>query len=945
MQDSASTLRFTIVTLDNHLAGAAQRAAAKLRRSRPGLELRYHAASDWASDPESLAACKEDIASSDIILVTMMFIDEHIQAIRPALAARREACKALVVAMSAGEIIKLTKMGGFSMDKPAKGPLALLKRLRGGGKGGAPNSGAKQMAIVKRLPKLLKFIPGKAQDLRAYFLTLQYWLAGSEDNIANLVRFLVAKYAPDTASEADPAAEPPREYPEMGVYHPSLDGGMSADADALPSRPDAVGTVGVILLRSYILSGDAAHYDGVIRALEAQGLRAIPIFASGLDARPAIEAFLMKDGVAQVDALLSLTGFSLVGGPAYNDAGAAEAFLAKLNVPYMSAQAVEFQSLEAWGASGAGLTPVEATIMVAIPELDGAAAPTVYGGRSAGAGEACCGCDKACVFPTSADAPAMRVCEERAEAIAARVARRVALKRTPRGQRKIGIVLFDFPPNAGAVGSAAYLSVFASLHNVLRMLKAAGYNIDAPADVDGLRDAILTGNAAQFGTDGNVHAFIPADDHVRREPHLAEIESQWGAAPGRQLADGRNIFIQGAEFGDVFVGLQPGFGYEGDPMRLLFERGFSATHAFSAFYRYLREDFGAHAVLHFGTHGALEFLPGKQVGLSAACWPERLIGETPNFYLYAANNPSEGAVAKRRSHATLISYLTPPVSQAGLYRGLLDLKDSLDHWRTLPPGDAARRAPLIEAIREQAAALELRAVGAETQEDFDIDPDAAVLALSNALRELEQTLIPEGLHVIGEAPNREERIGYLSAIAEARLEAPAEPAWIEAIVGGATAEHAASLREAAISPEIVSLTEELIRANTRLGEDGELQGVLDALDGGYIRPAPGGDLIRNPEILPTGRNLHGFDPFRLPSAFAVKDGAAQAARLLDRHLADEGALPETIAMVLWGTDNLKAGGGPIAQALSLMGARPRFDGYGRLCGAELTPLEELGRPR
>ena len=209
-----------------------------------------------------------------------------------------------------------------------------------------------------------------------------------------------------------------------------------------------------------------------------------------------------------------------------------------------------------------------------------------------------------------------------------------------------------------------------------------------PATVDELRERVVAGNAARHGAHANVHARIAADDHVRREPWLKEIEAQWGPAPGRQQTDGQSIFVLGERFGNVFVGIQPAFGYEGDPMRLLFEKGFAPTHAFSAFYRWLREDFGAHAVLHFGTHGALEFMPGKQSGLSANCWPDRLIGDLPNLYLYASNNPSEGTIAKRRAAATLISYLTPPVAQAGLYRGLVDLKASLERWRA--PG--ARRA-------------------------------------------------------------------------------------------------------------------------------------------------------------------------------------------------------------------------------------------------------------
>jgi magnesium chelatase subunit H len=495
-----------------------------------------------------------------------------------------------------------------------------------------------------------------------------------------MVRFLIDRYADGERRVLRGATKAalPAEYPETGLYHSALSLRMTETLGDLPAVHAASnGTVGILVLRSYVLAGDSAHYDGVIAAIEAKGLRAIPAFSSGLDQRPAIEAFFMKDGRPTVDAVVSLTGFSLVGGPAYNDSQAAQDILAKLDVPYIAAHPVEFQTLNHWGDSASGLTPVESIIMVAIPELDGGSAPTVYGGRSDGSGEACRGCERKCVFPSNGGTPQMLPCPERADALAARAARLVALRRAERKNRRIGIVLFNFPPNSGAAGSAAFLSVFASLFNTLKAMKAEGYDVQLPASVDALRDSLLIGNAGSFGTDANVHARIGVDDLVRRERHLDTIEGAWGPAPGKQLSDGRSVFILGERFGNVFVGLQPGFGYEGDPMRLLFEKGFAPTHAFSAFYRYLREDFAAHAVLHFGTHGALEFMPGKQVGLSGACWPERLIGDLPNMYLYAANNPSEGAIAKRRGGATLVSYLTPPVAHAGLYKGLLDLKGAI----------------------------------------------------------------------------------------------------------------------------------------------------------------------------------------------------------------------------------------------------------------------------
>ena len=184
---------------------------------------------------------------------------------------------------------------------------------------------------------------------------------------------------------------------------------------------------------------------------------------------------------------------------------------------------------------------------------------------------------------------------------------------------------------------------------------AQGYSVELPESTQALEQAILQGNRLQYGTDANVHTCISTEEHVRRERYLKDIETHWGPAPGKQLANGESLFVLGQQFGNLLVTVQPGFGHEGDPMRLLFEGGFAPTHAFSAFYRYLREDFAAHAVLHFGTHGSLEFMPGKQTGLTGNCWPDRLIHDLPNFYLYASNNPSEGAIAKRRAGATLVS--------------------------------------------------------------------------------------------------------------------------------------------------------------------------------------------------------------------------------------------------------------------------------------------------
>lgn len=873
--------RVVIVTMDRHVAGPAARVSERLADEFPGLNVSVHASAEWAENQQALEEARLAIRHGDIIIANLLFIEEHITAILPDLQARRNECDAMIGMVSAKEVVSITRMGDLDMSKPTSGPMKLLKKLRGS-KSPSASSGEKQMRMLRRLPKILKFIPGKSQDLRAWFLSMQYWLGGSDENVEQMIRFLIGRYAKDQALQGA-TANAPIDYPEVGLYHPDLPGHrIITDAADLPQPENPVATIGLLMMRSYVLASDAAHYDGVIRQMQEAGLAVVPAFAGGLDGRPAISKYF-ADG--KVDVMVSLTGFSLIGGPAYNDSPAAVEVLKELDLPYIAAHPIEFQTLGQWAASSGGLGPVETTILVALPEIDGATNPTVFGGRHGADG--CQGCRHMCQSTSSTKA--MAPCHERIGSLVEKTKRMALLRRKENAEKKVAVVLFGFPPNAGAVGTAAYLSVFESLWNTLNQMKRDGYSLEVPASVDDLRDAILNGNAKQYGQDANVAAHVDADTIVRTTPPLAEIEAVWGPAPGKVQSDGRGVFVLGHQFGNVFVGVQPGFGYEGDPMRLLFERGFAPTHAFATFYLWLRNSFQADAVLHFGMHGALEFMPGKQAGLGAQDWPDRLIGAMPNIYLYASNNPSEATLAKRRSNAVTVTHLTPPLAASGLYKGLQDLKDSLTRFRSMAP-DAHERAEMLDLIAMQAEAVDLQGH----------DPDRLWLKLL----ETEDALIPDGLHIVGRPMAESEITEHLRVMADQ-------------------------------TPETQAQMAEMLRQET------ELSGLMRALSARYIAPVPGGDLIRSPEVLPTGRNIHAFDPYRMPTAFALQDGAKQADRLLEA----AGAMPRSVALVLWGSDNIKSDGGPISQALALLGATPRFDGYGRLCGADLISLEALGRPR
>lgn len=869
--------RFVILTLDAHAAGPALRAEARLAADFPGLVVTIHAAAEWAENPAALARAREDIARADIILANLLFMEEHILPVMTDLQEARGRVDALVGMICDPQIVKLTRMGDLEMGKPDSTVMGLLKKLKPA-KGNSVESGEKQMAMLRRLPKILRFLPGKAQDLRAWFLSMQYWLGGSDENIREMIRFLVGRYS-GNRDWAKIKAQAPVDHPDVGLYHPDIIGRVTTDASLLPRPNVPKATVGILMLRSYILAGDTAHYDAVIQGFEARGIACLPVFAAGLDGRPAIAAHLR----GRVDAMVSLTGFSLVGGPAYNDSEAAVEVLADLDVPYIAAHPLEFQTLGQWGDSSGGLSPIETTMLIALPEIDGATNPTVFAGRHGA--EGCDGCPRRCrPESTALLSRTMAPCPERIEALADKTLRLAMLRRSNVAQRKVGIVLYGFPPNAGAAGTAAYLGVFESLYNTLHAMAAEGYTLTPPTSVEALRETVLGGNAKLYGQPANVAVTIPAATLVAKSRWLSEIEAAWGPAPGRHQTDGRGVHVLGTQFGNVFVGLQPVFGYEGDPMRLLFEKGFAPTHAFAAFYAWLREDFAADALLHFGMHGALEFMPGRQAGVGGTCWPDRLIGNLPNIYLYAANNPSEATLAKRRSNAVTVSHLTPPLARSGLYKGLAELKDSLQRYRSLPPHDPEREG-LSELMLEQARAVDL--VGA---------PDT----LWAKLLETEGALITDGLHVLGRKMTPEARAEMVALM-------PGDP----------------------------------VAADAALQELTEIPGLLRALGGHFTKPVPGGDLIRSPQILPTGRNIHAFDPFRMPTAHALRDGAEQANRLIAAHK----SLPHAVALVLWGSDSIKSDGGPIAQALALMGARPRFDSYGRLAGADLIALAELGRPR
>ncbi|MGF1479102.1 MAG: magnesium chelatase subunit H [Cyanophyceae cyanobacterium] len=966
-------------------------------------------------DAENYEAFKQDIAQANIFIASLIFIEDLAEKVVAAVTPHREALDAVVVFPSMPQVMRLNKLGSFSMAQlgQSKSAIAQFMRKRKENSGASFQDG--MLKLLRTLPKVLKYMPmDKAQDARNFMLSFQYWLGGSAENLENFLLMLADKYVFDDVAirSSQLSYSEPIVYPDMGIWHPLAPQMFEEVTDYLNwynSRSDIsddlkdplAPCVGLVLQRTHLVTGDDAHYVGMVQELEAMGARVIPVFAGGLDFSKPVDVYFWEKGVKGVaplpivDVVVSLTGFALVGGPARQDHPKAIESLKRLNRPYMVALPLVFQTTQEWEESDLGLHPIQVALQIAIPELDGAIEPIIVSGRDGVTGKAI-------------------ALQDRLEAIAQRAMKWATLRKKPKLDKKVAITVFSFPPDKGNVGTAAYLDVFGSIYEVMQALKQNGYEVEElPESPEALMQAVIHDAQAQYQSpELNIAHRMSVEEYERLTPYSERLEENWGPPPGHLNSDGQNLLIYGKQFGNVFIGVQPTFGYEGDPMRLLFSRSASPHHGFAAYYTYLNQIWQADAVLHFGTHGSLEFMPGKQMGMSGDCYPDNLIGNIPNLYYYAANNPSEATIAKRRSYAETISYLTPPAENAGLYKGLQELNELIGSYQSLK--DGGRGVAIVNTIVEKCRMVNLdrdiQLPEADAKELTTEERDTIVGSVYRKLMEIESRLLPCGLHIIGKPPTAEEAVATLVNIAsldreeEEILSLPriiansisreideiyknsdrgiledvellqnitlATRAAVSALVQaqvdangriskvsklnffnlGKKAPWIASLHASGypkVDPEALKpLFEYLEFCLEQVCADNELGSLLKALEGEYVLPGPGGDPIRNPNVLPTGKNIHALDPQSIPTAAAVKSAEVVVERLLARQRAENGgAWPETIACVLWGTDNIKTYGESLAQILWMVGVKPVPDALGRVNKLELIPLAELQRPR
>jgi cobaltochelatase CobN len=823
----------------------------------------------------------------------------------------------------------------------------------------------------------------------------EYLAHGGPGNLGELARFLA-----DTVLLTGHGFAPPEPMPAWGLRTwPPAEGSPPGEGKPV---------VAVLYYRAHELAGNTSFVDVLAAAVESCGARAMPVWCASL--RTAEPGLL--ETLAQADVLI-VTVLAAGGTvPALSQAGGDDeawdvGAIAALDIPVVQALCLTSPRAQ-WAGANAGLSPLDAATQVAIPEFDGRLISVPFSFKETGAD----GLSRYVPDP------------ERAARVAGTAVALARLRHIPPAERRIALVLSAYPTKHARIGNAVGLDTPASTVRLLRAMRERGYDIgpadgpDAlpgvePPDGDALIHAVIAagGQDPEWLTDEQMAGAavrIPAAHYRRWFGRLsaelrASVENAWGPPPGDLFvdratsADG-DIVLAALRAGNLVLLVQPPRGFGENPVAIYHDPDLPPSHHYLAAYRWLEESFGAHALVHLGKHGNLEWLPGKNLGMSAACGPDAALGNLPLIYPFLVNDPGEGTQAKRRAHATIVDHLVPPMTRAETYGDLARLEQLLDEHAAVAALDPAK----LPAIRAQIWTL-IQAAKLDHDLGLDSRPhdkefDDFLLHVDGWLCEVKDAQIRDGLHVLGVAPEGAARVGLVLAMLQARQiwasggdggdgaggargGSGGMPGLREALglVEDGAASRAAVDRtealaraliegmelagwQASAAPEVISevlgRSDETVERLLRFAADdliprlaattGEIDAVLHALDGGHVPAGPSGSPLRGLiNTLPTGRNFYAVDPKAVPSRLAWDTGQQLAESLLARYREDTGGeWPSTVGLSVWGTAAMRTAGDDIAEVLALLGVRPVWDEASRrVTGLDVIGIAELGRPR
>jgi cobaltochelatase CobN len=751
---------------------------------------------------------------------------------------------------------------------------------------------------------------------------------------------------------------PPVPTPLSGFYHPSWPR-IEIDIAAVDKLVGTAGTVAIAVNSATVTGDDTGWLDTLIGALEQRGLRAYAFYGPRQQKDLFFRMTHATGGEERRVADL-IVNASLVFTP-----NERKADLERIGVPVLQTLPSLAMDARQWAESKDGLAQTDIAAYYSPSELAGMTDPMLVSARDAATG-------------TLQPLPAQ------IDAVAGKAAALLRLQRTPAVDRRVAMLVYNYPPGEANFG-ASFLNVPRSVNNMLAAMQSAGY-----------RTAIPGADALIAQVQATMKAYYPADGGDALQPLLDKgladslplaryaawfrslpaetqrrIETYWGPPEKstmlRPVAGEPAFVIPRVQFGNVAVlrqppRFEPGTQVAGKAEQVFHRSAIPLGHSYLATYLWLRTQFGANAVVHVGTHGTVEWSAGKERGLSVQDDPLLALGDLPNVYPYIMDNLGEATTAKRRGRATMVSHSTPMFAPAGFRPGVQAMHERMHDWETLSPGPvkAATERELTAEFVEQHYDRDLNWTPARIRADFT----GFIAMLHPYLDELTQTAQPLGLATFGQAPDAERRrMTILQILGKSLAEALGEdvheaflidakniaasrPArWIEVALKDAAAASAMGA-DAAKVEALRTMAERAQKIDAALAHNEEIEGLLTALDGRYLKASYGGDPVRNPDSLPTGRNLYGFDPSRVPTRTAWDIGvAAMDAWIAEHAKTHAGKPPEKIAFTLWAGEASRHQGVLESQAFYAMGVKPRWDEAGRIAGIEVLPASVLKRPR
>ncbi len=777
----------------------------------------------------------------------------------------------------------------------------------------------------------------------ATMAALSYFVAGGLANLTQLLALLAGR---------DHAA--PEEVPAWGIWY---------EDEEDPSPPGRVQAprplVAIVFYRAHVLSGNTGFIDDLVAAVKARGANVIALWCYSLRRDTEVVGLLAGRPVDVVITTVLAAGMATHDGDGWDGGD-----LSALGIPVVQAVGAT-NSVDEWRADSGGLRPLDVAMSVAIPEFDGRIISVPFSFKEV--------VDDGDSLGTPVTA--YRTVSDRVERVAGTAIRLATLRHRSNAQKRVAIVLSAYPTKRSRLGNAVGLDTPASVIDLLAAMAAAGYAIDRiPSDHDALmaeladsltyEEASLTPlqNALAAGRwDGRDYAewFATLPGDLRHQ-----VTSAWGEAPGQVYIDQGDLLFSGIDLGNVLVVVQPPRGFGANPIAVYHSPDLAPTHHYLAFYRWLELEWGADAVIHAGKHGTLEWLPGKGVGLSAACAPDAALGDLAFFYPFVVNDPGEGTQAKRRAHATIIDHLVPPLTRADTYDDLARLEGLLDTYAQVAALDPDKLPAISAAVWDLLVTAEIHRDLGVSERPAGAGFDDLILHVDGYLCELKDAQIRGGLHILGRPPNGEALVDMVLALT--RLPQGTTPP-LRALPDGSALADGASRHEvddaeaearhqvgelaangwryAGEHPTLKWVSQTLVPALSATTD--EITNLLAAIDGRAVPAGPSGAPSRGmAHVLPTGRNFYSVDPKAIPSRLAWDVGWRLADEVVTRHRVEEGRPPSSVGLVVWGTATMRTGGDDVAEALALLGVRPVWAAEsGRVTGTELIESEELGRPR